>query len=114
MSWLTTLLSVWSTTLHGVGVGDAEAVLEACLDIGLGKRAGDGFAAAMHNDDFDADRMIENAMSVATRVRTAGSASSMKAPPYLTTKIASRKRWIYGSASSSTADFGGDVEMVSV
>ena len=42
--------------LDGVFVGDAEAVFETRLNIGLCERARDRFAAAMHNHDFDADR----------------------------------------------------------
>src|ERR1700678_2370548 len=46
-----------------------------------------------------------NAMSWATRARLAGSGSSMKLPPYFTTKVAPRKSWMYGSASRRTFAF---------
>src|ERR1035441_9555690 len=42
-------------------------------------------------------------MSRATLLRLSGSGESMKLPPYLTTKVAPLKRWMYGSASSKVA-----------
>jgi hypothetical protein len=82
-------------------VGDAQAVdkirLQAADSI-----AGDGLAAAVHHDDVDADRGEERDV-VATRVRIVGSGSSMKLPPYFTTKVEPWKSWMYGSASSNTA-----------
>ena len=41
--------------LDGGGVGDAHAAAELGLDAGLVHRAGDGLAAAVHDDDLDAD-----------------------------------------------------------
>src|ERR1044071_8618211 len=44
-----------------------------------------------------------NTMSRATPSRTGGSGESMKLPPYLTTNVWLRKRWMYGRASSKVA-----------
>jgi hypothetical protein len=45
------------------------------------------------DDDVDADGGQE-AMSTATRLRTSGFGSSMKLPPYFTTKVEPRKSWM--------------------
>jgi hypothetical protein len=61
---------------------------------GLLHGPGDGLAAAVHDDDVDPDGGEEGDVVGDPRPDRPGSGSSMKLPPYFTTKVDPRKSWM--------------------